>query len=178
MLATSLYMGMSWRNGAQRRILDRARNRLNSVAREGTSPMVAPTIDPHRLQLVYGQHAISLGTIPDFYLNANSFMGEFLHHQRAWQGGDGRPYGQSKAPVFANGEMERLVMDPSALDEKRSLPDRIIRQPQIGAGIEPEWSYSQPGDAYAPAGNGHSANGNGYVPNGYNGNGNGGAPQP
>src|SRR6185312_14563238 len=85
MLATSLYMGMSWRNGAQRRILDRARNRLNSVAREGTSPMVAPTIDPHRLQLVYGQHAISLGTIPDFYLNANSFMGEFLAHQHAWQ---------------------------------------------------------------------------------------------
>jgi hypothetical protein len=172
MLSTSLYMGMSWSNGAQRRILDRARSRLNAVAREGTSPMVASAVDPHRLQLVYGQHAISMGTIPDFYLDSNSFMGEFLAHQHAWDGKGvvEHPYGQSKAPVFANGEMERLVMDPTALDDRRSLPDRIIRQPQIGAGIEPEWFRAQPDDSYGAAdynGNGHTANGNGYAPNGY-----------
>jgi hypothetical protein len=140
-LSTSLYMGASWRNGGQRRILDRARNRLGAIAREGSSPMLASAIDQHRLQLVYGQHGISIGTIPDFYQDANSMMGEFLHHQSAWFGGEGRPYGYSKAPVFSSGEMERLCMDPSALDEGSSaatrgkgMPERLIRRPQYGAG--------------------------------------------
>ena len=84
MLSTSLYMGMSWKNGTQHRILDRARSRLGAIAKEGASPMLTSAIDPHRLQLAYGQHAISLGTIPDFYQEANSSMGEFLRHQSYW----------------------------------------------------------------------------------------------
>ncbi|HEU5349566.1 MAG TPA: hypothetical protein VFU63_13225, partial [Ktedonobacterales bacterium] len=150
MLSTSLYLGMSWKNGSQRRILDRARSRLGAIAKEGASPMVASAIDPHRLQLAYGQHAISLGTIPDFYQETNSSMGEFLRHQSYWFDRTGqRPYGQSRAPVFSSGEMERLVMDSNALgDGKRALPDRVVRHVQRGAGDAPAWAaQSQPGIA-------------------------------
>jgi hypothetical protein len=153
MLSTSLYMGMSWKNGSQRRILDKARSRLGAIAKEGASPMLTSAIDPHRLQLAYGQHAISLGTIPDFYQEANSSMGEFLRHQFYWFDPTGqRPYGQSRAPVFSSGEMERLVMHALALgDGKSTLPERIIRHVQRGAGDAPTWAAtSQPGSGYAP----------------------------
>ncbi len=145
-LSTSLYMGASWNTGAQRRILDRARNRLGSIAREGSSPLLASGIDPHRLQLVYGQHGISLGTIPDIYLDANSMMGEFRLHQGQWDPrARGGTYGLSKAPVFTSGEMEKLVMQPGAIEDAassrggRALPERLIRKPQSGAGGAPEW---------------------------------------
>ncbi len=140
-LSTTLYLGISWRDGTQRRLLDRARNRLQTIGRQGASPLLASAIDPHRMQLVYGQHAISLGTIPDFFQAANSNMGEFLHHQRAWFGDGTRNYGQSKAPVFSSGEMERLVMDATALGDEhgRSLAERVIRRHQSGAGDRPRW---------------------------------------
>jgi hypothetical protein len=177
MLSTSLYLGMSWRTGAQRAALDRARGRLGAIAKEGASPMVASAIDPHRLQLAYGQHAISLGTIPDYYLEHNSATGEFLRHEAAWYDPTNlHPYGQSRAPVFSSGEMERLVMYPDALDDRaapgqprRSLPLRIIRRPQQGAGAAPLWTA----DAAGLNGNGahpraHSAGGYpgypGYAP--------------
>jgi hypothetical protein len=150
-LATSLYLGIHYRDGSQRRILDRARARLATVARQGSAPMVAPAIDPHRLQLVYGQHAISLGTIPDFYQDANSSMGEFITHESAWYRDGGAEYGASNAPVFSSGEMERLVMKPFALfpnepdhlpvsQPRRTLPERVIRRPQSGAGARPAWN--------------------------------------
>jgi hypothetical protein len=162
MLSTSLYMGMSWKNGSQRRILDRARSRLGAIAKEGASPMLASAIDLHRLQLAYGQHAISLGTIPDFYQEANSSMGEFLRHQSYWFDPTGqRPYGQSRAPVFSSGEMEKLIMKPDALGMTNlSLPYRIIRPVQRGAGDAPTWAAtSQPGSAYAPTAPAASSNG-------------------
>jgi hypothetical protein len=148
MLSTSLYLGVSWRNGQQRAILDRARSRLGAIAKEGASPMVASAIDPHRLEMSYGQHAISIGTIPDFYQENHSGTGEFMRHETAWFDPTGaRPYGQSRAPVFSSGEMERLVMNPAALDDrdapgrpKRALPWRIIRKPQTGAGHAPTWT--------------------------------------
>jgi hypothetical protein len=147
MLNTSLYLGMSWRTGAERDALERARSRLGAIAKEGASPMVASAIDPHRMQLVYGQHAISVGTIPDFYLENNSGSGEFMRHEQAWYDPTGaHPYGQSRAPVFSSGEMERLVMQPIALGDRatadhsqRALPWRIIRRPQHGAGYAPAW---------------------------------------
>jgi len=147
MLNTSLYLGMSWRTGAERAALERARSRLGAIAKEGASPMVASAIDPHRMQLVYGQHAISVGTIPDFYLENNSGAGEFLRHEQAWYDPTGaHPYGQSRAPVFSSGEMERLVMQPTALGDRatadhpqRPLPWRIVRRPQHGAGDAPGW---------------------------------------
>lgn len=168
-LSTSLYMGMSWKTGTQKRMLDKARGRLGAIAREGASPMLASAIDPHRLQLVYGQHAISLGTIPDFYQDTNSAMSEFLAHQAAWFGGNGRPYGQSKAPVFSSGEMERLVMNPAALSDQRSLPQRLIRRAQSGAGAEPDWMRAQGG--YDPTGQvpyNTGTNGQGAYANGGN----------
>jgi hypothetical protein len=99
------------------------------------------------MQLVYGQHAISVGTIPDFYLENNSGAGEFLRHEQAWYDSTGaHPYGQSRAPVFSSGEMERLVMQPIALGDRatadhpqRPLPWRIVRRPQHGAGDAPGW---------------------------------------
>jgi hypothetical protein len=166
MLSTSLYLGMSWRTGAQRAILDRARSRLGAIAKEGASPMVASAIDPHRLQLAYGQHAISIGTIPDYYQENNSATGEFWRHESAWYDPTGqRPYGQSRAPVFSSGEMERLVMHADALDDreapgrpKRSLPLRIIRLPQTGAGSTPLWTANPRAmpDATVVNSNGHA----------------------
>src|SRR5258707_5951607 len=142
-LSTTLYLGISWRDGTQRRLLDRARNRLQTIGRQGASPLLASAIDPHRMQLVYGQHAISLGTIPDFFQAANSSMGEFLHHQHAWFADGARSYGQSKAPVFSSGEMERLVMDATALGDEqgRNLAERVIRRHQSGAGDRPRWLH-------------------------------------
>ncbi|HEX6796842.1 MAG TPA: tubulin-like doman-containing protein [Ktedonobacterales bacterium] len=161
-LNTSFYLGMSWRTGAQRRLLDRAKDRISAVSRDGASPFLASAIDPHRMQLLYGQHGISLGTIPDFFQRSNSSMGEFAFHQAAWQGDASRPYGQSKAPVFSSGEMERLVMHSEALGYRQPLPERIVREHQVGAGnARPDWA-----DAYAngsampraaaPNGNGHA----------------------
>ena len=173
MLSTSLYLGMSWKSGAQKAILDRARSRITAIAKEGASPMLESAIDPHRLQLAYGQHAISIGTIPDFYQENNSGLGEFMRHQTAWNDPTGaRPYGQSRAPVFSSGEMERLIMDPTALGDRvslgrsqRTLPERIIRRPQQGAGHAPRWAAQPPAqqpyqiapDANLVNGNGHAA---------------------
>ncbi|HEX8995459.1 MAG TPA: tubulin-like doman-containing protein [Ktedonobacterales bacterium] len=164
MLNTSLYLGMSWRTGAQRGLLERARSRLGAIAKEGASPMVASAVDPHRLQLAYGQHAISIGTIPDFYQENNSAIGEFSRHQTAWYDPTNqRPYGQSRAPVFSSGEMERLVMDPTALGDRvapgrpmRDLPSRIIRKPQQGAGNAPLWASNLRPVADPAAANGHA----------------------
>ncbi|HEX8732698.1 MAG TPA: tubulin-like doman-containing protein [Ktedonobacterales bacterium] len=170
MLSTSLYLGMSWRTGAQRRILDHARSRITAFAKEGASPMLESAIDPHRIQLVYGQHAISIGTIPDFYQENNSGMGEFMRHQMAWYDpASGRPYGQSRAPVFSSGEMERLIMDPTALGDRaalgqpmRTLPERIMRRPQQGAGNAPRWAAPQSAQpAWQPAPDPATQNGHG-----------------
>jgi hypothetical protein len=176
-LNTSFYLGMSWRTGAERRLLDRAKDRITAVSRDAASPMLASAIDPHRMQLLYGQHGISLATIPDYFQRSNSSMGEFVFHQSAWQGDANRPYGQSKAPVFSSGEMERLVMHPEALGYRLSLPERVVREHQAGAGNErPDWAdiYAN-GAAAVPAvppgraasnGAARAANGSGYTPAG------------
>lgn len=104
--------------------------------------MIASAIDPHRLQLAYRQHAVSPGTIPDFYQENSSSMGEFLRHQSYWFDRTGqRPYEQSRAPVFSSGEMEWLVMDSNGPgDGKRTLPEPIVRHVQRGAGDAPAWA--------------------------------------
>jgi hypothetical protein len=140
-LSTSLYLGMQWRDGAQQRILERARNRIGTVASQGSAPMLSKALDPHRMQLAYGQHGISLGTIPDYFQGVNSSMGEFQLHEQAWMGDAIHPYGSTNAPVFSCGEMERLVMSGQALGDPlgRNLPQRVIRQIHSGAGNRPGW---------------------------------------
>jgi hypothetical protein len=165
-LSTSLYLGMDWRDGAQQRILERARNRIGTVASQGSAPMMTKAFDPHRMQLAYGQHGISLGTIPDYFQDINSSMGEFLQHERAWMGDATHPYGSTNAPVFSCGEMERLVMSPQALGDPlgRHLPQRVIRQIHSGAGNRPGWMGGDVALANGTHGT-NAASGNGVYSN-------------
>lgn len=145
--STTVFLGMNYRDGAQRRIINCASDRLGQFDSQGPKPFLAVSADPHLMQLVYGRHAFSLGTVPDFYYESNSSMDAFLQRQAAWYGDGRTTYGLNKAPVFSSGEMERLVMDPSALGDRRDLPHRIIRPPQTFAGDYPTtWG---PGTPYA-----------------------------
>lgn len=140
----SLFLSVHFGNNDQRTLMERASKGLQLISKVGVAPFLDEMIDPHRIQLVYGQHGISLGTIPEFYQASNSSMGEFLRHQRAWFGDGKVTYGTNNQPVFSSGEMERLVWNPNALNggangSSMRLPDRIIRGFQTGAGEGPEW---------------------------------------
>ena len=131
---TSLYLGMSYREGGhQEEIMKRV---LGGVAfRAGGVPLKYRALDPHQMQVVFGEHGISLGIIPDFYRREGSAMSEFLVRERAWSGnGQSSAHGLSRMPVFISTEMEWLVMNPDALDDqktdthkKRNLPERVMR---------------------------------------------------
>ena len=127
-LDTSIYLGVHFRDGYQRSILDEALTNLGPLTSHGQGPMVADeTFDPHRLQAVYGQHAISLSTIRDFYLNQNSAMEAYLYHQQKWEGTTNRSSGLM--PTHSSGEAQWLVRDPDALgyDPPAPLYERVIR---------------------------------------------------
>jgi hypothetical protein len=159
---------MQWRDGTQQRILERARNRVGTVASQGSAPMLSNALDPHRMQLAYGQHGISLGTIPDYFQGINSSMGEFLHHEQGWMGDTTHLYGGTNAPVFSCGEMERLVMSGQALGDPqgRNLPNRVIRQIHSGAGNRPGWLGAEA--AALPSGANGAYPTNGSAPVGVN----------
>ena len=127
-LDTSIYLGMDWRDGYQREILQDALDQLGSLTPHGQMPMCESMIDPHRLQVVYGQHALSLTTIRDFYLDQNSAMETYTYHQNKWRGARGsKLFGLM--PVHSSTEAQRLVCDPGALGYGQPLSERIIRQP-------------------------------------------------
>jgi len=126
-LDTSIYLGMHFRDGYQRSILDEALSNLGPLTSHGQGPMVADeTFDPHRLQAVYGQHAISLSTIRDFYLDQNSAMEAYLYHQQKWEGTSGS---SGLMPTHSSGEAQWLVRDPEALGYQPPTPlyKRVIR---------------------------------------------------
>src|SRR5437660_4451362 len=81
-------------------------------------------IDPHRLQISYGQHAISIGTIRDFYLDRNSAMEAYIYHQEEWEKTNGR----GNMPVHSSGAAEHLVTNEHALGSNVKLKDRVVRQ--------------------------------------------------
>ncbi len=141
-LDTSVYLGIHWRDGSQKAILDQTLDDLGPLTERGQTPMIDPAIDPHRLQVAYGQHAISLTTVKDFYLEQNSSMEAYLSHQKEWE--DSYSGGM---PVHSSGKAERLVTQKDALKYGEELFKRVTRQP---------FSHSQtaaPGGS--PSGDGH-----------------------
>jgi hypothetical protein len=124
-LDTSVYLGMNYRTGNQQMMLDLIVKKLGPLTSNGQSPAVAFSLDPHRLQAAYGQHAISLSTIRDFYLDQNSSMECFLEYQQIWRTSKGK----GLMPVHSSEEAQRLVWEGSALSGNKPLPDLVIRQP-------------------------------------------------
>lgn len=162
-VATSLYLGINWASGDQQTLIQRICDRIEGMAGEGIRPVIDHLNDPHRLQLVYGKHGISIRTMTQYYLENSSSMGEFQRYQQAWFG-DGKKdgtYGQNKQPVFSSGEMEELVMSKTALRDaqKRNLPERIIRRPQQGNTSGPSWPQMNAAPGAFPGNNAPGNNG-------------------
>lgn len=153
--AMSLFLGVHFHTGDQKALVESAYEHLDQFDGQGLKPTLAPSFDPHVLQLVYGKHAFSLGTAPDFYQENNSGMAAMLQCQGAWYGDGAMSYGLNQAPVFASGEMERLVMDANALGVMHDLPQRVIRPAQQFAGSHPTWHrQTWNGQSAPPAGGG------------------------
>jgi Tubulin like len=127
-LDTSIYLGIHWRDGFQQSILNQTLADLGPLTSRGQTPMVDAAIDPHRLQVAYGQHAISLSTVRDFYLDQNSAMEAYLIHQKKWEGAGGSAL-FGLMPPHSSSEAQRLVRMSNALGYKNPLYKRVIRQP-------------------------------------------------
>ncbi|HLX39576.1 MAG TPA: hypothetical protein VKR42_03550, partial [Ktedonobacteraceae bacterium] len=128
-LDTSIYLGMHWRDSYQRNILGQALDDLGPITSRGQLPAVEAAIDPHRLQVVYGQHAISLSTVRDFYLDQNSSMEAYMSHQKKWEDSGGALFGLM--PVHSSSEAQWLVREGQTLGYQPPTPlfKRIIRKP-------------------------------------------------
>ncbi len=124
-LDTSIYLGIHWLNGAQEELLNEALNSLGAITSRGQLPLKNNSLDPHRLQVSYGQHAISLSTIRDFYLEQNSAMEYYQEYQKMWQGSNGK----GLMPVHSSGEAEMLVTSKDALGYTKVLSELVIRRP-------------------------------------------------
>jgi len=179
-LLTSVFLAMNWdpNKSYQRVILDRAVKDLGSLTDRNQSPYVDNSTDPHRLDISYGQHGISLATIPDFYREGNSAMSEYLRHQHAWYGSREpifpqpapRSYGANKMPVHSSGEMERIVCAQHALEYDgteyaptygTNLVGRVIRESSRPRQA-PNWDTRTGGRYDATASVGASGAGAGY----------------
>jgi hypothetical protein len=168
-LAITVFLGMCWEEGAhQQQDLRQAVNMLGSLTSNNQTPQIEKTEDPHRLQVSYGQHGISLATVPEFFRDTNSAMAEYLRHQGEWYG-DQLPailpqpfpssYGRNKMPVHNSGEMERLVCDPDALNYHAGQPHaskygtnligRVIREAE-SLHDKPDWGSAQGVGKQAP----------------------------
>jgi hypothetical protein len=124
-LDTSLYMSIHWRDGSQESLLEHTLNSVGALTTRGQTPIVNKSNDPHRLQIAYSQHAISLSTIRDYYLEKNSAMEYYLENQQAWEDSNGT----GLMPVHSSGEAERLVRDSQALIYNVPLTELVIRRP-------------------------------------------------
>lgn len=124
-LDSSVYLGIHWFDGGQEEMLDQTLNSLGPITRQGLGPLVNNSLDPHRLQVSYGQHAISLSTIRDFYLEQNSAMEYYREYQRIWTNSQGK----GLMPVHSSGEVERLVTESNALGYNTALSELVLRRP-------------------------------------------------
>lgn len=131
-LLSTVYLGLHWddRKGELHE-LQEAIYRVGAINDRNQEPKIERMLDPHRLQVSYGQHGISLSTMQEFYHDTNSAMAEYIRYQRAWYGNAHPPilpnpspntYGSNNIPIHNCGEMERLVCDPDALGYSPKLP--------------------------------------------------------
>lgn len=132
-LRATASLGISMQ-GHEKAMMEGILTRLGSIGEGGQAvrPSLQDALDPHRMQLLYAQHGLSLTSMADFYAEENSAMADFQMHYGRWSG-NGQPgsYGQGGLPVFTSREAERLVIDPHALGDPqgRSLIQRTVRQP-------------------------------------------------
>jgi len=135
-LDTSIYLGMHWRDGYQEEILQQALDTLGALTKRGQQPLRQLDFDPHRLQASYGQHAISLATIRDFYLEQNSSMEAYINHQEKWDDAGTSASPQGYRPTHSSEEAQRLVRSKGALNPRsnQALYERLIRKPS-GLGV-------------------------------------------
>lgn len=129
-LETSVYLGMHWRDGGQEQLLIEALNELGPLTERGQAAIIEASLDPHSLEIVYGQHALSLSTVRDFYLDQNSAMAAYLEYQKEWEKFGGR----GNMPVHSSGQAQFLVRNKFALVRHKSAPgygkslvERVIR---------------------------------------------------
>ncbi len=129
-LETSVYLGMHWRDGGQEQLLIEALNELGPVTERGQAAIIEASLDPHSLEIAYGQHALSLSTVRDFYLDQNSAMAAYLEYQKEWE----KLGGRGNMPVHSSGQAQflvrnkfALVRDNSAPGYGKSLVERVIR---------------------------------------------------
>lgn len=139
-LDISLYLGMHMRDGNQEEMLQDVLDKLGVLTRQGQSPVVAISLDPHRLDVSYGQHAISLSTIRDFYLEENSAMHNYLEYQAAWESS----HGNGLMPVHSSGEAQKLVHDGNSLGYPVPLRELVIRRALASNGAAPLHQGGQP----------------------------------
>jgi len=122
-LETTIYLGMHWRDGGQQGIVEAALAAAERLLYRGQSAQLALSQDPHSLQVLCGQHAVSLTCVGDFYQDQHSAMSHFLSYQREWADSSGG----GLSPVHSSGELQRLVWDKDALGYGQPLPARVIR---------------------------------------------------
>jgi hypothetical protein len=122
-LETTIYLGCNWKDGAQQEIMEEALVSVDRLVYRGQSALLTSSQDPHGLQVLCGQHAISLTCVGDFYRDQHSAMQHFLSYQGEWEASRGT----GLSPVHSSGELQRLVWDKDALGYGQSLPARLIR---------------------------------------------------
>jgi Tubulin like len=127
-LGISIYLGLHWYDDHQKSIFEEALNDSGLIVNRGAQVSIEKAIDPHRLQVSYGQHAFSLSTVVDFYRDHNSAMEAYLLHQEKWDSIGNFP--QGFMPTHSSEEAQRLVREPKALGLRTSTPlyRRLIRR--------------------------------------------------
>ena len=115
-LKREVYLAFNWRSGHQEDLLKGIA--LGAGMKKHGDYLVEYSLDPHRLQVSYMRHAISLGTIYDFFSDSNSAMDQYLRHQRAWEDSNR----QGRRPPHSCGALEGLV-------DVEKLVDRLVRMP-------------------------------------------------
>jgi hypothetical protein len=75
------------------------------------------SLDPHRLQMSYMHHALSLGTIHDFFSPADSAMEQYIRYEEDWE----RSPTASGLPPHSCTALRKLVRD-------QEIVERLLRE--------------------------------------------------